>query len=54
MARIESFEELEIWQIARELCKYVRVLTQKGLFLKDFKFSSQINSAAGSIMDPVK
>ena len=53
MARIESFEELEIWQIARELCRIVKRLTSKGPFLKDFKFSSQINSAAGSIMDNI-
>ena len=53
MARIENFEELKIWQIARELCRIVKALTLKGPFLKDFKFSSQINSAAGSVMDNI-
>ncbi|OOG68933.1 four helix bundle protein [Algoriphagus sp. A40] len=54
MARIENFEEIEIWQLARDLCRIIKKLTSKGPFLKDFKFSSQINSAAGSVMDPVK
>jgi len=53
VARIESFEELEIWKEARELSKFVRELSQKEPFSKDFRFSSQINSAAGSIMDNI-
>jgi hypothetical protein len=28
MAKINSFEELEIWQKARELCQYVELLIQ--------------------------
>lgn len=51
---INSFEELEIWKEARELAKYVRLLTKKDDFRKDFKLCGQINSASGSIMDPVK
>jgi four helix bundle protein len=53
MARIERFEDLEIWQLARSLCQMVRILTTKTAFSKDFKFSSQINAAAGSIMDNI-
>jgi four helix bundle protein len=53
LARIENFEELEIWQLARELCLIVRNLTKVGPFVKDLRFSSQINSAAGSIMDNI-
>lgn len=53
MARIESFEDLEVWQLARELCRLVKRLTSKGPFLKDFKFSGQITSAAGSCMDNI-
>lgn len=53
MAGIEKFEDLEIWKLARELCIIVRSLTSKGPFVKDFKFASQINSAAGSIMDNI-
>ncbi|PZV82308.1 four helix bundle protein [Algoriphagus aquaeductus] len=53
MARIENFEDLEVWQLARVLCKLVKRLISKVPFLKDFKFSAQINSAAGSCMDNI-
>lgn len=53
MARIENSEDLEVWQLARELCKLVKRLISKGPFLKDFKFSAQISSAAGSCMDNI-
>ncbi|GMQ23409.1 four helix bundle protein [Algoriphagus sp. oki45] len=53
MARIENFEELEVWREARELSRRVRELSQNALFAKDFRFSSQINSAAGSVMDNI-
>ena len=53
MAAIENFEELQVWQLARELTKKVKILTSKGQFVKDFKFSAQITSAAGSCMDNI-
>jgi len=51
--KIYRFEDLEIWQEARELCKSVRELTKRKEFSKDFKLCSQINSSSGSIMDNV-
>ena len=53
MAEIENFEELQVWRLARELSKKVKILTSKGQFVKDFKFSAQITSAAGSCMDNI-
>lgn len=53
MARIENFEDLEIWKESRELSKYVRNLTNQVPFRNDFRFCSQINSASGSIMDNI-
>ena len=53
MATINRFEDLEIWQIARRLCKDVFALSNKGLFLKDFKFRDQIRSSSGSVMDNI-
>jgi four helix bundle protein len=50
---INSFEELEIWKEARELAKFVRNLTNRDGFKKDFKLCGQINGAAGSIMDNI-
>jgi four helix bundle protein len=53
MATIKRFEDLEIWQIARRLCKEVFNLTNKGPFLKDFKFRDQIRSSSDSVMDNI-
>lgn len=53
MSSITSFEDLEIWKLARELCLYVRLLTRKERFSKDLRFCGQINSAAGSVMDNI-
>lgn len=51
--KIEKFEDLEIWNEARELCKFVRSLTRKPDFSKDFKLVGQINGSSGSIMDNI-
>ena len=50
---ITSFEELEIWQEARELAKVIRTLTRKEPFLRDYKLCNQINGSAGSVMDNI-
>ncbi len=53
MATITTFEELGIWQKARELCKDVWALTQKGSFSRDFGLKDQINRSSGSCMDNI-
>jgi len=53
MATVKRFEDLEIWQIARELENKVFEGTQKGKLSKDYKLKDQMNSAAGSIMDNI-
>jgi four helix bundle protein len=53
MATIKNFEDLEIWQKARELCKYIFTLTQKDLFSKDYSLKDQIKRSSGSIMDNI-
>ncbi|AFL84928.1 S23 ribosomal protein [Belliella baltica DSM 15883] len=50
---INSFEDLEIWQMARELASLIRVSATNQSFKSDFRFVSQINSAAGSVMDNI-
>jgi hypothetical protein len=37
MAVIRSFEDIEAWQMARELAKEIYDLTQTGTFSKDFE-----------------
>lgn len=48
---VRRFEDLEIWQEARELCKVIRILTSQGGFVRDYKFRDQIRDSSGSIMD---
>jgi len=51
--RINRFEDLEIWQASRELCKMVRDVTRKQLFSKDYRFRDQIRASSGSVMDNI-
>jgi four helix bundle protein len=53
MSKVERFEDLKVWQLARELCKEVHFLTLKDLFSKDFKLVGQIKGSSGSIMDNI-
>jgi four helix bundle protein len=50
---IKRFEDLEIWQEARELCKVVYEITSTGPFSKDYKFRDQMRASAGSVMDNI-
>ena len=53
MAAVKDFEELAIFQKARELSKKIYPITQRGEFKNDFRFVQQIRAAAGSIMDNI-
>ena len=48
--RIERFEDIEAWQLARELNRKVYDLTKKTEFARDFGLKKQIQDAAGSSM----
>lgn len=50
---IKRFEDLEIWQEARELCKIVYEITSIAPFCNDFKFRDQMRASAGSAMDNI-
>ena len=50
---IKRFEDLEIWQQARQLCKIVYDLTAEGTFKNDYRFRDQIRASAGSVMDNI-
>ena len=47
---IERFEDIEAWQLARELARKVYALTKNTKFAKDFGLKGQIQDAAGSSM----
>lgn len=53
MAVIKRFEDLEVWQIARELCNYIFMLTSKGEFSKDISLKNKIRNSSGSSMDNI-
>ena len=48
--RIERFEDIEAWQLARELTRKVYSLTKKSKFASDFGLKGRIQNAAGSSM----
>ncbi|MCP4625113.1 MAG: four helix bundle protein [bacterium] len=48
--RIERFEDIEAWKLARELARKVYGLTKKPEFARDYGLKGQIQDAAGSTM----
>jgi len=53
MSTIQRFEDLEIWQLSRDICKYIFMLTQKEQFRKDYSLVGQIRRSSGSAMDNI-
>jgi four helix bundle protein len=54
MAIIKQFEDLEIWQLARQLCKDIHKITNYELLSNEFRLKEQIRASSGSIMDNLK
>jgi four helix bundle protein len=48
--KIERFEEIKAWQLARDLTRKVYAFSNKGKFDRDFRLKGQIQSASGSAM----
>ena len=48
--KINRFEDVEAWQLARELTRMVYRLTKKQAFGRDYGLKRQIQEAAGSAM----
>ena len=53
MATIRRFEDLNVWQKARDLSKVIYLKSIKGSYSKDFALKDQINAASGSVMDNI-
>jgi four helix bundle protein len=51
--KFERFEDLPIWQKAREICKQISVITSTGEFSTDYKLRDQIRGSSGSVMDNI-
>jgi four helix bundle protein len=53
MGKIERFEDMDVWQHSRDLCKYIFELVQRAPFCKDFSLIDQIKRSGGSVMDNI-
>lgn len=53
MATVNNFEDLEIWKLAREICKDIYKIINYPEFSKDLGLTRQINDSSGSIMDNI-
>ena len=53
MTKITNFEDLEAWQLARQLTRRVYAVSGKGAFSKDFALRDQIRRAAISVMSNI-
>ena len=53
MATVKHFEDLEVWQMARELCADFHKICRVGEFAKDFDLRSQMRRSVGSSMDNI-
>ncbi|WP_418262859.1 four helix bundle protein [Flavobacterium faecale] len=53
MAKINKFEDLEIWQKAREICQYVELLIQTTNLKTNYSLKDQIDRSSGSVMDNI-
>jgi len=48
--KINRFEDIEAWQLARKLTQNIYRMTKKPRFLRDYSLKGQIQGAAGSTM----
>jgi four helix bundle protein len=53
MSKIEKFEELKVWQKAREICNLIEELFQLTKLGKNFALRDQMERSSGSIMDNI-
>ncbi len=53
MAAVRDFEDLAIFQKARELSKKIYDITREGEFKSDYRYVQQIRASSGSIMDNI-
>jgi four helix bundle protein len=49
LAKIERFEDLEVWQTSMKLCADIYKITNSELFSKDFGLKDQIRRSAVSV-----
>lgn len=50
---VTKFEDLQIWQLAREFARLIFEVTKNPLFVKNFHITDQILRSSGSVMDNI-
>lgn len=53
MSTLKCFEDIEVWQLAREFNKSIHHLIQNSGILNNFKLRDQMYGSGGSIMDNI-
>lgn len=54
MSTVRRFEDLEIWQMARTVCKrIISLIRSSRSFQSDFTLINQIKGSSGSVMDNI-
>lgn len=53
MARIDNFEDLEVWKLAREICLLIEHLFQNTGLGGNYSLRNQMERSSGSIMDNI-
>jgi four helix bundle protein len=53
MAKIEKFEDLEIWNISRDICKDIEILFETTSLGKRYALKDQMDRSSGSIIDNI-
>ena len=53
MAKIDTFEDLEIWQLAREICNDIHDLIKNTSLGRNYALRDQMDKSSGSIMDNI-
>ena len=53
MATIKRFEDLECWQIAREVCHKIDIMIKTTDLARNYKLRDQIDASSGSTMDNI-
>lgn len=53
MARVERFEDLDVWQRARKLTNVIYDVSESGPFARDYGLKDQVRRAAVSIMSNI-
>ncbi|HET7360973.1 MAG TPA: four helix bundle protein [Salinimicrobium sp.] len=53
MGTIKQFEDLKIWNSAREICQDIFEIRERTKLKTDYKLYDQINGSSGSVMDNI-